>query len=312
MERALPFFVLAGVAACSPTTWRPLAITEAASDLEQVTRSSENELDPAISPDATAIAYEVAPTPDAPPRVQVMVLGGDVRYDSGDVAGIEPAWRPDGSGLVFLSVRPDASVLVETRFFETAPPLAAPSADVFFAGSWPTVSPDGSTLAMSVSNVDVFHTGWRRVRHFDRALGLADLGGARGLRAAGEGTEPTFSPDAKRLAFVRWSAGHAHVFVANADGSGAHVITDGPSDDEAPAWSPDGSRLVFCSSNAAVDARQADLFVVRPDGSGLRQLTEGDRLACHPTWGRDGRVYFHANAGANGAFHIWRLRPQGD
>ena len=93
----------------------------------------------------------------------------------------------------------------------------------------------------------------------------------------------------------------------NADGTDPRQITDGASDDEAPAWSPDGRRLVFCSTNVAVETRQANLFTVSPDGAGLVQLTEGDRYACHPAWGRDGFIYFHANA--TGRFHVWRLRP---
>ncbi|HEY2511442.1 MAG TPA: hypothetical protein VGI39_11325, partial [Polyangiaceae bacterium] len=82
----------------------------------------------------------------------------------------------------------------------------------------------------------------------------------------------------------------------------------GPDDDVHPAWSPDGSALVFCSEHGAEDGRtQANLFVVHPDGTRLVQLTEGDRIACRPDWARDGYIYFHANA--TDRFHIWRLRP---
>jgi Tol biopolymer transport system component len=186
-------------------------------------------------------------------------------------------------------------------------PLIADSGEVSFAGEWPAVSPDGSTIVMSVANLGVFHTGWRSARHFDSALAFAGPVG-RGFRVSGEGTEPAWSPDGGRLAFVRSSGGHAHVFTARADGTDAQQITEGPSDDEEPAWSPDGARIVFCSANIALEATQADLFTVRPDGSGLVQLTEGDRDACHPAWGRDGFIYFHVNATER--FHIWRLRPR--
>jgi Tol biopolymer transport system component len=187
-------------------------------------------------------------------------------------------------------------------------PLVADVGDVGFAGEWPAVSPDGSTIAMSMDRVGEFHTGWRSSRHFDHALGFSNLLEG-GFRVSGEGTEPAWSPDGKRLVFVRSSGGHAHLFVANADGKGAQQITDGSSDDEEPAWSPDGTSIIFCSVNATITSTQADLFTVHADGSGLVQLTEGDRNACHPTWGRDGRVYFHVNA--DDRFHIWRLHPLG-
>lgn len=301
--------------ACSPTVWRPLAATEASTDLSQVTRSDANELDPAVSPDAKAVAYEVAASPDAPSHIEVMSLDGVgsgrpgvIQGSSGEVIGFEPTWMPDGSGLFFLSTAPQQGSLMQMIGLGAGkPPLVAPAGDVGFSGSSPAVSPDGSTIAMSLQNTEVFRTGWRSARHFDRALGFADPLG-RGFRVAGEGTEPAWSPHGRRLAFVRTSYGHAHLFVANADGSGAQQITEGASDDEEPSWSPDGQRIVFCSVNATVQTRQADLFTVRPDGSGLVQLTEGDRYACHPTWGRDGFIYFHANVTDH--FHVWRLHPQ--
>ena len=225
------------------------------------------------------------------------------------MTGIEPTWKPDGSGLFFLATTMRGNTLMETIGGGTGrAPLIADAGEVTFSGEWPAVSPDGSTIAMSVGNTGVFHTGWRSARHFDHALGFGGPLG-QGFRISGEGTEPAWSPDGKRLAFVRTSGGHAHLFVAGADGTGAQQITQGPSDDEEPAWSPNGDRIVFCSANLTARSLQADLFTVRPDGSGLVQLTEGDRYACHPAWGRDGYVYFHANASER--FHVWRLRPEG-
>ena len=59
--RALPLVVLAGpLVACSATIRRPVWTTDAAAALEQVTRSGQNEFDPAVSPDGSAIAYDVA------------------------------------------------------------------------------------------------------------------------------------------------------------------------------------------------------------------------------------------------------------
>jgi Tol biopolymer transport system component len=300
--------------ACSPAVWRPLSTTEAATELSQVTRTATNELDPSVSPDASAIAYEVAASPDAPPRIEVMSLDGvgsggrgAIEYSSGVVTGVEPAWRPDGSGLVFLSPTSRTFALMEmTGRGAGRPPLVADAGEVAFAGDWPAVSPDGSTIAMSLGSAEVFHTGWRAARHFDHALGFSGPLG-EGFRVSGEGTEPAWSPDGRRLAFVRVAGGRAHLFVAESDGTGARQITEGPADDDQPSWSPDAQHIVFCSRNVTVQATQADLFTVRPDGSGLVQLTEGDRYACHPTWGRDGFIYFHANA--TDRFHVWRLRP---
>jgi Tol biopolymer transport system component len=314
MARVLLIAGSTALVACSPAVWRPLQTTEAATELSQVTRSDANEFDPAVSPDARSIAYEAAASPDAPPHVEVMSLdgagsgrAGTIEYTSGDVTGLEPTWRPEGGGLLFLSITPKGRTLMGTMGPAAgSAPLVAEAGEVGFAGDWPAVSPDGTIIAMSVARAGVFRTGWRSARHFEHALGFAGPFG--GLKVSGEGTEPAWSPDGKRLAFVRSSGGHAHLFVARADGTNAQRITEGPSDDEHPSWSPDGNRIVFCSVNVTVQALQANLFTVHPDGSGLVQLTEGDRNACHPTWGRDGFIYFHANATER--FHVWRLQPR--
>jgi Tol biopolymer transport system component len=230
-----------------------------------------------------------------------------IAYGSGDAMGREPTWMPDGSGLVFLSGSGGRPHLVQT--FGPSPERTAFLADAgnaSFAGTWPAMSPDGKRMAMSVPRLDLFQTGWRRDLSFDAALGVSDLFGS-GLTVLGDGTNPAWSPHGRRLAFARRTDGRAHIFVADADGSGAVQITDGPADDVEPSWSSDGKSLAFCSGEIAEDAMtHSNIFVVNADGSDLQQLTEGDRAACRPDWARDGSIYFHADA--TDRFHIWRIR----
>src|SRR5262249_9613938 len=148
--------------ACSPTVWRPLQTTDAATELSQVTHSRDHELDPSVSPDARTIAYEVAPTLDAVPRIEVMSLQGvssggpgAIEYSWGEVFGREPTWMPDGSGLYFLSMTAQGCRLMEMIGLGAGKmPLVADPGEISFAGEWPAVSPDGTTIAMSVAHVD--------------------------------------------------------------------------------------------------------------------------------------------------------------
>lgn len=299
--------------ACSTSVKRAVNTTEAATEMQQVTRTSTHELDPAISPDGKRLAYEVADSLEGSPRVEVMQLTdeassrpGSVEYSSREATGAEPAWMPDGARLVFLSNALGSNKLVETIGTSVRDTrLLGSVGDPDLVAAWPAVSPNG-TVAMTLGRIDLFETRGRSRRHLDSALGLSDLAGTA-VKVLGEGTDPAWSPDGAHLAFARVVGDRAHLFVMNADGSGARQITDGPDDDVHPAWSPDGSALVFCSEHGAEDGRpQANLFVVRPDGTRLVQLTEGDRVACRPDWARDGYIYFHANA--TDRFHIWRLR----
>jgi TolB protein len=53
-----------------------------------------------------------------------------------------------------------------------------------------------------------------------------------------------------------------------------------------PAWSPDGSRIVFSSDR---DTRDNDIYVMPADGGGEVALTHNDVDDHSPSWSPDGR-----------------------
>ncbi len=306
MRRALFALALIG---CG-TTLRPVATTDAALDLEQVTRGADNEMDPAVSPDGKSLAFTVAASRESAKHVAVVALSDPSRptYLSRDVLGREPAWMPDGSGIVFVAKRGANAPEKLVQTFgqnEHRPVFLADVGDPNFAAFEPTVAPSGKLVAMSLAKVSVRDSTWPTSKQIDHGIGVTDLGGTD-IEVIGPGADPAWSPDGAHIAYVRATADHEHLFVANADGTGAVQITEGAADDRTPSWSPDGKDLVFCSAHGDEELVQANLFVVHADGSGLVQLTEGDHIACHPSWARDGHVYFHANEG--GRFHVWRVR----
>ena len=65
-----------------------------------------------------------------------------------------------------------------------------------------------------------------------------------GLKKITSGLDPALSPDAKRIAFTRWSGNGDTVRVINADGSGERVVitVDKP---RSPTWTPDGKTLIY-------------------------------------------------------------------
>jgi hypothetical protein len=81
-----------------------------------------------------------------------------------------------------------------------------------------------------------------------------------------------WSPDAARFVFILddLNPSENHVWVMQADGSGATRITDTPNRNEAyPVWSPQGDKIAFDASDANAD----QIYLVNPDGSGEVQLT---------------------------------------
>jgi Tol biopolymer transport system component len=298
---------------CSASLRHGVRTTDAATQLEQVTRSSSNEFDPAVSPDARSLAFELADSPGSKPHVEVVAMTelGSVEphleWSSKDAMGLAPAWMPDGASLVLESDALGSPRLVQTVGAGIqATRFLGPVGDTELAGGWPSVSRD-HRLAFALGATTVFQTGWLQSQSLDQSIGITDLSGASMTTFAG--TDPAWSPDGKQLAFSRSSDGHMHLFVARPDGSGAVQITDGSEDDRQPAWAPNGQLIAYCAVRRNEEGwDQGNLFVVHADGSGLAQLTEGDSLACRPDWARDGYIYFHANA--RDRFHIWRLKPR--
>ena len=84
---------------------------------------------------------------------------------------------------------------------------------------------------------------------------------------------PAWSADGSTIAYVRsrgLEAGRHSIMTMNADGTNKTVVfraKDARKEILGPAWSPDGSQIVFCAEGR----RPPALFVVGADGSGLDQ-----------------------------------------
>lgn len=119
------------------------------------------------------------------------------------------------------------------------------------------------------------------------------LPGGMNLSSAGN-----WSPNGNDIVFSQHVTPDAHssLWVVHADGSGLHEINVSPSgacgglnsDPSAdgcfsPAWSPDGTKIVFGKGKSSdVDAQ---VFTINLDGSGLTQITHGTGGAGSPDWG---------------------------
>jgi TolB protein len=57
--------------------------------------------------------------------------------------------------------------------------------------------------------------------------------------------DPDWSPDGSMIAFDSERAGHTHIFIIDADGTGLRQITSGKGYEGHPSWSPDGTYLAM-------------------------------------------------------------------
>ena len=89
------------------------------------------------------------------------------------------------------------------------------------------------------------------------------------------------------------------LMVANADGTGAHAITNYGCASFAPTFTPDGKQILFSSNRHDCDSRHFELYLINVDGTGLRKVTDWGGFTSFPEFSPDGKtLVFCSDRGA--------------
>ena len=106
--------------------------------------------------------------------------------------------------------------------------------------------------------------------------------GARALTSdPGAELFPSLSPDGQWVVYSRQDGPRRHLFLMGIGGRNAiPLAADSTSDDDQPAFSPDGARIAFRSSRDS-----GGIFVMGRTGESVRRVT---RSGYRPTWAPDG------------------------
>jgi Tol biopolymer transport system component len=104
----------------------------------------------------------------------------------------------------------------------------------------------------------------------------------------------SISPDGELLVFA--STRHrptADIYIKRIDGNTATQLTNDPAEDRMPQFSPDGSRIAFCSNRSG----NWDIYVQELDGGKPVQITHELTHELHPSWSPDGRELIFCGLG---------------
>ena len=222
------------------------------------------------SPDGSKVAYAHGPGSypgifvvnadgsSATPTTIATEGNGPTSSDSG------PSFSPDGTKIAYA--HGEQIYIANADGSGTPQPLAGAT------GHSPVWSPDGARIAYDVN----------------KSLSFVDL---HIVRVDGTGTPVVIPLTNSEWSYARWSpdgtqiafrsvagSGDGFFSVANADGSGSHPLATNPSqnDNNAPSWSPDGSRLTFSAYNYSSGTGITEVHIVNADGTGSDQtLTTG-------------------------------------
>ncbi len=231
--------------------------------LRVLTHNRFDEYSPAWSPDRRSIAFaRILP---AGTRIYVMRADGSRLHvlASSRPGDTEPSWSPDGRRLVLrgsglgggfdlytiAATGPGRTLLMATLASELHP-------------SW---SRDGRTIAYQ-SNRSGGIQIWTLTLSTRRQ---------RQLTRGATSQMPSFSPDGRRIAFVRGGG----IWVVGADGRHARAIGSGlPASAESPSWSPDGRRLTF--------SRNYQVLAMTATGGGRHYVTHmtPGMINLDPSW----------------------------
>jgi len=210
----------------------------------------------------------------------------------------------------------------------------------------PQLSPDGRWIAFVVTSLSD-----ERDEYLSNIWVVDAAGGVPRRFTAGprRDTEPRWSPDGTRLAFLseRAPKDKLQLYVMPADGGEPTKLTALENGVGGAAWSPDGSRLAFVSpvggqrepeseeekrksrparvitsvkyrfnGEGFVYDRRPHVFVVSTDGSAPLQITDGDFIDADPVWSPEGEsIVFasarHAERDDDDASDLWRVPAKG-
>lgn len=203
------------------------------------------EQQPAVSPDGQQIAFSWnGPQGDNfDIYIQHIAGGAPLRLTTNVAEDISPVWSPDGGRVAFVRQAPSGGAVI------MVPSLGGPERRLIdvalHAGmdrrlDW---SPDGKLLAIADRTA---------TKECEISLLSVDTGDNRILVSPPAGAicdnSPAFSPDGRRVVFVRW-AGQAvgDLYDIPTVGGEATRLTFDNRQNRGPVWTPDGQSIVFSS-----------------------------------------------------------------
>ncbi|MFZ2504378.1 MAG: hypothetical protein WAW88_17080 [Nocardioides sp.] len=227
-----------------------------------------------------------------------------------DLDEFDPAWSADGTQIAYIS---DSF----TRTLSVMNADGSGKRAILQGAGNPSWGPDGTKVA---------YLGTRE--GLPNAIMIVDLvtGVSTVVAEDDSAMEPVWSPDGAKVAYVSvrpeafpdpvtgepQDGAQHEIVVVNTDGTGEVIVSAGAAgsdranfleEDRAPAWSPDGTKLVFMSQAQVPSCCGPwQLWAANADGSGLTNLSADDTVQDQfPAWSPDGTAIVFARASGAGS-----------
>lgn len=112
----------------------------------------------------------------------------------------------------------------------------------------------------------------------------------------------------KHIVFVHGSGTATEIHLINSNGTGSKQLTSSAGRDEDPAWSPDGSRIVFTSERDG----NREIYIMNADGGNVTRVTNQAGPDSRPAWSPDGnRIAFQTERDGNSEIYVMNIDGSG-
>src|SRR5687768_3840064 len=211
-------------------------------------------------------------------------------------------WSPDGTRIAIASTKdgkPNVYVM-DVEPFSPAPILQDAAKDF----RYPSYSPDGGSLIYVSQGED--KSGELYIRDLTKREDTLLL------KSESWDLSPRISPNGDSIALQVRIGGNAEVCVIGVAGGELRNLTNNPTRDADPSWSPDGSRIAFVS-NRDGNYDVFNLYLMNADGSNPHRIYFSNAISSYPSWSHDGARIAFANDkedGRSGNFEIFVIEPE--
>ena len=213
------------------------------------------------------------------------------------------AISPDGKYVVHVKLEEEGTSLWTRQTATTSDVRIVPPGEVRFDGL--AFSPDGNY---------VYYNAYPGTRGVASLFRVPVLGGTSAKLIEDVDSPVTFSPDQKRLAFMRgvMARGTTELIVADSDGGNARVLATAPPPDkfqsEGLSWSPDGGTILATATSTRPGAANL-IYAVNAQTGAMQIVGEPWAFTRDVAWLPDGRAFVATAVDFSGlsAPQIWSV-----
>lgn len=228
---------------------------------------------PSVAPDGRSVVYAAFREPNVYEIYEIEIDTGNVEQLTDRLGNVNgPEISPDGSLIAFkLSTPTSNEIWLMNR--DGSDQRRIPNA----SGWDPTWSPDGNYILFA-SDMQGAIQLFRIRLNGSELQKISDLPAIRG--------RSDWSLDGRFIVTYSGPAWNRDVFIMDADGSNARMLSPTGGNSQGPSISPDGGWVAFTSYfDKYRDDHGCEIYIMRVDGTDVRRLTNNDYCDYQPRWG---------------------------